>query len=658
MPGRNPSVAHLDELLATSSFHCFVVDREGYFTHPVEALAGTGSDRRPPNILDVYASEPHVRVELERLLAGQEVAFTIEHERVVYRIRAKPLRDEQGRSTGAIGVVERVTEAVELQRRLAESEARLRQVMESSAIDQSKRDAHERRQRDAEAQLRHAVDHCPFILWSIDEHGVFTLAEGQGLAAIGRKPGQAVGQSAFELYKDLPDVMAALRRGLAGEAFSYVSNVRGRIFETRTFPVRDAEGRSAGFSAVSLDITERQQAEMERARLQAQLLEAQKLESLGLLAGGIAHDFNNILTVILGSTVNASLTLGEAHPVREDLDNVVIAARRAADLTHQMLAYSGRAQFDVRELDLSSHVREIATLLTMTVSKKVLLRLEVARGLPAIMADTAQIQQVVMNLVLNAAEAIGDRSGTVLVTTGVHRIEAGCVETWFSGQDVGPGEYVFVEVRDTGAGMDALTQGKIFDPFFTTKFTGRGLGLSTVLGVVRASKGAIKVESSPGQGSTFKIIFPSCGRRAKKGDPTPSAQYRGEGLVLVIDDDDGVRRTVRDMLARLGFGVLEASNGREGVEIFREHAASVRAVLLDMTMPEMSGDEACQRIHECSDVPVILMSGYTELDATRRLTPKVFASFLHKPFTRVELSEALRGALDETSRQPGSRARP
>jgi two-component system, cell cycle sensor histidine kinase and response regulator CckA len=651
MPGPLSSVAQLNELLSSSSIRCFVVDREGHFAHDVDSLAGADRDGPVASIFDLYGSQPHASIELERLLAGNEVAFTIEHQQVNCEIRAKPLRDERGGLIGAVGVVERITEAVELQRQLVQRDARLRHVMETNAVEQSKRDAEERRRRDAEAQLRHAVDHCPFILWSVDEQGVFTLAEGQGLAAIGRKPGQAVGQSALELYEDLPEVMLAVRRGLAGEAFTYVSSVRGRIFETRTFPVRDAAGRAAGFSAVSLDVTERQQAEMERARRHAQQLEAQRLESLGLLAGGIAHDFNNILTAILGSTVNASLAIDTEHPAREDLDNVVVAARRAADLTHQMLAYSGRAQFEVRELDLSSHVHEIATLLTMTVSKKVQLCLEAAADLPAIMADTAQIQQVVMNLVLNAAEAIGDRSGTVVVTTGVHRIAAGCVETWFSGQEVGPGEYVFLEVRDTGTGIDPVMQGRIFDPFFTTKFTGRGLGLSTVLGVVRSINGAIKVESRPGHGSSFKAIFPSRGRCAVRHDPGPSAQYRGEGVVLVIDDDDAVRRTVRDMLARLGFSVLEASNGSDGVKLFRDQVASIRAVLLDMTMPEMSGDETCLRIHECGDVPVILISGYTEPDATQRFPPKAFAGFLHKPFTRVELSEALRRVLEKTPSQ-------
>ena len=238
----------------------------------------------------------------------------------------------------------------------------------------------------------------------------------------------------------------------------------------------------------SFDVPARFRAVRARASLQAQLLQVQKLESLGLLAGGIAHDFNNILTAILGGAATARLALPPESPAHTDLDIVVTAAQRAADLTRQMLAYSGKGRFEVRAIDVSRLIKEIANLLETTISKKVQMRLELAEGLPAVEADVAQVQQVLMNLVINGAEAIGDARGTVLVTTGAQDIDEPYARNLFA-SELKTGRYVFIEVHDTGSGMDDETQAKIFDPFFTTKFTGRGLGLAAVLGRLRGHGG-------------------------------------------------------------------------------------------------------------------------------------------------------------------------
>jgi CheY-like chemotaxis protein len=312
-----------------------------------------------------------------------------------------------------------------------------------------------------------------------------------------------------------------------------------------------------------------------------------------------------------------------------------------------MLAYSGKGHFEIRPLDLSRLVKEIANLLETTISKKVQLRLELASGLPAVEADVAQVQQIIMNLVINGAEAIGDQRGTVLVTTGAQDVDDLYVESLFAADGITPGRYVFIEVHDTGVGMDEETKSKIFDPFFTTKFTGRGLGLAAVLGIVRGHKGALKVYSSPGRGSTFKVFFPATSRDALEL-PAAHPTFKGSGVALVIDDDSGVRRAARRMLEVFGFKVLEAEDGRQGALRFAEYAQEIAVVLLDMTMPEMGGEETFREIRRVrDDVPVILTSGYNEIEATRRFTSKGLAGFLQKPFTPQDLATKLGAALEK-----------
>jgi two-component system, cell cycle sensor histidine kinase and response regulator CckA len=503
------------------------------------------------------------------------------------------------------------------------------------------------RGRRAEALLATVVDHAPVMLFACDESGTITFAGGRELVNLGYDPSSVVGKSAFELNKERPQIVAALRRALEGEAFAVELDFTTVVLEAHMSPLHGAAGHRSGCVGVAANVTARKQAEETREKMQAHLLQVQKLESLGVLAGGIAHDFNNLLTGILGNASIALMSLPSDSKTRHPLEDIVSIARRAADLTRQMLAYSGKGRFEVHPLDVSEHVGEIAQLLESTLAKKVQLRLELARGLPAVEADVAQIQQVVMNLVINGAEAIGDRRGAVLVTTGVQDLDGDFARELFPPDPIQPGRYVFIEVRDDGCGMDDATRAKIFDPFFTTKFAGRGLGLAAVLGIVRGHKGALHIHSEPGRGTTFKVFFPSSARETRKPVRRAlSGQFRGEGLVLVVDDERHLRTSAARILEHFGFRTVEAANGREAVDIFRKRGDEVVAVLLDMTMPEMSGEESFRELRKMRpDVRVVLSSGYSEHEAIRRFSTKGLVGFLQKPYTADELAEKMRAAL-------------
>jgi PAS domain S-box-containing protein len=380
-------------------------------------------------------------------------------------------------------------------------------------------------------------------------------------------------------------------------------------------------------------LTEELRMREEAARREAAASEAgarhvQKLESIGVLAGGIAHDFNNLLHVVLGNADLARLQLDPAAPAREYLDEVIRATQRAGELTQQLLAYSGRGAIEIRHLNLSDEVREMATLLRTAISKQATLVWELTPGLPAVTADPTQVRQVVMNLITNASDALGDSAGTITLRTGLD------------------GELVFLEVSDTGIGMDTGTLQRIFDPFFSTKFTGRGLGLAAVMGIVESHHGHVRIRSAPGEGTTFRILFPAVPDSADVGPPRVSAtQWRGQGTVLVVEDEEGVREVVRRMLERLGFEVITAEDGIAALERLEAHQGAFAAVLLDLTMPRMTGQEALHEIRRLRpDVPMVLMSGYTEQEVASKLldTAGGATGFLQKPFLPEDLTSVLR----------------
>ena len=397
----------------------------------------------------------------------------------------------------------------------------------------------------------------------------------------------------------------------------------------------DENGQPVRIIGLGMDVTERRS-------LEEKLRNSQKLESIGLLAGGIAHDFNNLLTGIMGNAGLALQILPKPSPAAPLMQNVVHASERAADLTQQLLAYAGKGKFVVAPLDLSALVRQIANLVQSTISKMVRLEMDLDSRLPMVEADASQIQQVVMNLVINAAEAIGDRPGTVRVKTGLQA--AGEREV---GEELKPGNYVFLEVQETGSGMDRETLGRIFDPFFTTKFTGRGLGLAAVSGIVRGHRGAIRVSSEPEKGSTFQVLFPASATYATAAQQADGEEdLHGSGLILVIDDEETVRSTAGAALSRYGYAVEVAENGGRAMEAFRSRPGEFAMVLLDLTMPVLGGETVLRLIKEIRpDIPVIVSSGYSEVDANRRFAPGALAGFLQKPYTGATLAQKVKAAL-------------
>ncbi len=408
----------------------------------------------------------------------------------------------------------------------------------------------------------------------------------------------------------------------------------------------DKNGKPLRMLGTHSDITERKQIELQRLEMERHLLHTQKLESLGVLAGGIAHDFNNLLMAILGYADLSLLEVSPVSPVRPKLQEIIKASHRAADLCRQMLAYSGKGQFVIEHMYLNELIQEMIHMLKTSISKKVLLNLNLDKMAPAIEGDPSQVRQVLMNLVINASEAIGDKSGVVTVSTGARYCEDAYLQETFHVDTLPEGLYVSVEVSDTGCGMDRDTQSRIFEPFFTTKFTGRGLGMSAVMGIMRGHKGALKVYSEPGKGTTFRLLFPASPDAVNEspGNEVESDNaWRGNGMVLLVDDEETVLGVGRSMLEKMGFSVITAWDGREAVEIYRKHRREITFVVMDLTMPHMTGEEAFRELRRIDpEVKVFISSGYSEWEISARFAGKSLAGFIQKPYQIADLLEIFR----------------
>jgi len=391
-----------------------------------------------------------------------------------------------------------------------------------------------------------------------------------------------------------------------------------------------------GRAGVAVDITERKM-----------LRQAQKQESLGVLAGGVAHDFNNLLVAMMGQTSLALSKMTPESPAWPHVNKAVKAAERAADLTRQMLAYSGQGHFEIQSLNLNSLIQENLHLFEAGIPKNIRIETLFTTPLPAIEADPGQMQQVIMNLILNSAEAIGDRPGLIEILTQIQDYRADDSLFWqYTGVPMVAGRYVRVDVRDDGIGMDEATLAKIFEPFYTTKFTGRGLGLAVVLGIIRGHKGGLRVTSVPGMGAQFTLLFPVSGGKKPVNDIEEAnlVTEKRSGVVLVIDDEEPVREAVNDILEIEAIRVITAANGLEGVEIFEQQHQQIDLVLLDLSMPGLGGAETFRRLHKIDPtVPILLSSGYTQAEVDNQFSEERPAGFLQKPYNvNVLVEEVMR----------------
>jgi len=402
----------------------------------------------------------------------------------------------------------------------------------------------------------------------------------------------------------------------------------------------DPSGKPTRLVGIAMDITGQK-------RNEEHLRHTQRLESLGILAGGIAHDFNNLLVGVLGNASLASDSLPAGHPAKAQLQEVFLAGEKAAHLTRQMLAYAGKGHFVIERLELSALVQEAERLVRSSILKNVDLRLDLKPELPRIEADAGQMQQLIMNLVINAAEAIpSEQPGTVLVRTGLKTFDKPFA-VGPARQELAAGDYVVLEVHDTGVGMDEATQARIFEPFFTTKFVGRGLGLSAALGIVRSHQGALKVTSAPGLGATFQVLLPAV-PDARAEDPRASvaANLQGEGFILVVDDENAVRALAQAVLRKYGYTVLLAEDAYRAMEVLRRAGHPVALVLMDLSMPGMHPRDAIQEIQRCwPSTRIVLSSGYGENEALGRFRGMQLAGFIQKPYTPVQLAERIKVAM-------------
>lgn len=496
----------------------------------------------------------------------------------------------------------------------------------------------------AAERFRLAIEAAPSGFLMADANGKITLVNSQLERYFGYASDELIGQPIENLLPmSVRNRHPALRNAFLQEPESRPMGNGRDLFAVRRdgteFPVEVALNpivteNGIEVLAVIADISERKRSEHERHNLEKQVQQAQKLESLGILAGGIAHDFNNILTGILGNAELMLLRLPPMAPIRDHLEEVQKASLRAAELCKQMLAYSGKGKFVVQALNLNDVIEEMTQLLRISIAKSAMINYRLYAELPSVEADATQIRQIVMNLITNASESIGDKSGVITITTGAIECDRKYLSDTFMDDTLEPGIYVYLEVSDTGCGMDRETQEKIFDPFFSTKFTGRGLGLAAALGIVRGHKGAVKVYSEVGRGTTFKILLPCSDKEAIKysNDTIDIDTFSFHGTALIIDDEDSVRAVARQTLESTGLKVMTAPDGRAGIELFEKMQDELLFVLLDLTMPHMSGEEVFRRIRLMKpNMPVILTSGYNEQEVTNRFAGKGLAGFIQKP---------------------------
>jgi len=524
---------------------------------------------------------------------------------------------------------------------LEEANRKLREMMEERALDQTR--------------LRMALDagQVGTFEWSLADKRVRWSSEVERIHGIAPDSfdGTCEGWRSLIHPEDVESVWSQFSRcaegGLSQDRPDYETEYRtvwpdgsAHWVLAKGRCIRDGSGRPVRIIGIAHDITDRKRSE-ERLR------QSQKLESIGMLAGGIAHDFNNLLVGVMGNASLVQEMLAPGDPAVELLDTVIKTSEEAAHLTRQMLAYAGKGKFLIEPVNLSGVLPAMSALVRHSISKKIALQLDLAPDLPAIEADRSQMQQIFMNLVFNASEAIGSGAGTITVRTGVEEVGKDYAQCHPEAAEPRPGRYVFLEVRDTGCGMNETTRAKVFDPFFSTKLMGRGLGLAAVSGIVRGHKGAITVSSAPGKGSCFTVLLPASESVAVAPQVVSrGAALEGAGTILVVDDENAVRELTKKALERYGYRVLLAESGPEAIDIFKRHPSEISLVILDSGMPGMSGEETFPELRRIRpEVKVLISSGYSEAETMSAFQGSQVTGFVPKPYTAAHLAERVKAVI-------------
>ncbi len=509
----------------------------------------------------------------------------------------------------------------------------------------------------SEKKYRDLVDNLSDWVWEVDEKGRYTYASGAVQDILGYSPTEIIGKSPFDLMPD--DEAARVGKIFTEKVQGHLPIIKLKntnfhrqghvvVLETSGQPIIDADGILRGYRGIDRDITDREMAMQEQASLEEQLYQAQKLESIGRLAGGVAHDFNNILSAINGYSELVLMKMAPDAPLRKDVTAIFEAGQRAARLTQQLLAFSRKQIIKPEQLDINKELKELYKMLRHLISEDVEIKIAYGEGVWPVKVDRSQLEQVIINLAVNARDAMPQGGKLTIETANITLDDVYCKKHY----EFEAGDYVMLTMTDTGLGMTAEVLENIFEPFFTTKeeSKGTGLGLATVYGIIKQNGGEINVYSEPQQGTAFKIYFPRAVGDATKKEALAAPQFNSSGgteTILLVEDSEVVLNLCLDILTAQGYTVLQAQDGQEALDVYQGYQGRIDLLLTDVVMPRMNGTELAEKIREMSpDIQVLFMSGYTENAIVRNGILKNGVNFIHKPITPQLLSEAIRNLLD------------